>query len=96
MASEECLNSRLAQMNVNFLGCFLGEVFKDRIAGRRPSAALFEAHLQSMEGFYSELPIYFQARPQMLTTACRMFEGVNDRQKTSIVCLSLRLINTSS
>ena len=88
LVSEECYNSRLAQMSLNAVGNLLREVLKDREnPSKKSSLLLYRTHLKALDSWYTELPIYLCLREATPGGPCRVDLESNDRQKTAIVCL---------
>ncbi|KAF8855949.1 hypothetical protein BDZ45DRAFT_745954 [Acephala macrosclerotiorum] len=88
---EECLNSRLTQMNMRVLSSLLKEVLRDSARSQPAitSPPLLKVHLRSLSRFYSELPIYFCLQPYIEGSSSRLVDGANERQKASIAMLYL-------
>jgi len=90
LLSEECLNSRLTQMNMSALSSLLKEVLQDGIRSETSttSYSVINIHLQSLQRFHSELPIYFCLRPTLESEkpgSSHLVDGANARQKASIL-----------
>ncbi|KAL2070422.1 hypothetical protein VTL71DRAFT_13448 [Oculimacula yallundae] len=91
--SDEDANSRLAQMHLYTLGGFISEIHKDQVGISRLSTALVLLHLQHLDRFRSNLPLYFCFEA---VNASDMLNGLDDRQKASILhihCLYLGIVS---
>jgi len=89
LLSDSCRNGRLVQMSIASLSKHLQEILNDRRdSTKQPSSILYKAHLQALDSWHAELPLYTCLQTPNLNDSRMVKSEADYRQKTAIVSIA--------